>query len=251
MPCLARRWVSPALDPTYDLDAAYFLTTRPHIPHAGPFHREEQAKMRAWIAPIAALLVTTTVAAAQSPIPSLKGAWKGTRKNPAVRNDRVPFGVSEGGRRSRPGGDPYRPGSGWASDLGNDIGGKQRRQRTVCVGAHGGRQDRHRRRYRRVLPPHDLVAGPIGEMLRAECRFVPASDRGSIHSRGADGSPRRGDTRPRDRARADPGRVARQQRDRTGRSSRFIRLPNRRLDLLWKAAKLPSANPRPQTSVFR
>ena len=34
--------------------------------------------MRAWIAPIAALLVTTTVAAAQSPIPSLKGAWKGT-----------------------------------------------------------------------------------------------------------------------------------------------------------------------------
>jgi hypothetical protein len=77
---LGRRWVSPALDPTYDLDAAYFLTTRPHIPHAGPFHREEQAKMRAWIAPIAALLVTTTVAAAQSPIPSLKGAWKGTGK---------------------------------------------------------------------------------------------------------------------------------------------------------------------------
>ena len=36
--------------------------------------------MRAWIAPIAALLVTTTVAAAQSPIPSLKGAWKGTGK---------------------------------------------------------------------------------------------------------------------------------------------------------------------------
>jgi ApbE family len=44
------------------------------------FHREEQAKMRAWIAPIAALLVTTTVAAAQSPIPSLKGTWKGTGK---------------------------------------------------------------------------------------------------------------------------------------------------------------------------
>jgi hypothetical protein len=36
--------------------------------------------MRAWIAPIAALLVTTTVAAAQSPIPSLKGTWKGTGK---------------------------------------------------------------------------------------------------------------------------------------------------------------------------
>ena len=36
--------------------------------------------MRAWIAPIAALLITTTVAAAQSPIPSLKGAWKGTGK---------------------------------------------------------------------------------------------------------------------------------------------------------------------------
>ena len=36
--------------------------------------------MRASIAPIAALLVTTTVAAAQSPIPSLKGAWKGTGK---------------------------------------------------------------------------------------------------------------------------------------------------------------------------
>ena len=36
--------------------------------------------MRAWIAPIAALLVTTTFAAAQSPIPSLKGTWKGTGK---------------------------------------------------------------------------------------------------------------------------------------------------------------------------
>jgi len=48
--------------------------------HASPFHREEQAKMRAWIAPIAALLVTTTFAAAQSPIPSLKGTWKGTGK---------------------------------------------------------------------------------------------------------------------------------------------------------------------------
>ena len=215
--------------------------------------------MRAWIAPIAALLVTTTVAAAQSPIPSLKGAWKGTRKNPAVRNDRVPFGVSEGGRRSRPGGDPYRPGSGWASDLGNDIGGKQRRQRTVCVGAHGGRQDRHRRRYRRVLPPHDLVAGPIGEMLRAECRFVPASDRSNLLCHVAGQSivaeltvARAEATRALAIGLAPiPGRVARQQRDRTGRSSRFIRLPNRRLDLLWKATKLPSANPRPQTSVFR
>ena len=133
--------------------------------------------MRAWIAPIAALLVTTTVAAAQSPIPSLKGRLEGNRKNPAVRNDRVPFGVSEGGRCSRPGGDPYRPGSGWAADLGNDIGRKQRRQGAVCVGGHGGQQDHHRRRYRRLLPHHDLVAGPDGEVLRAECRFVPTSDR--------------------------------------------------------------------------
>ena len=36
--------------------------------------------MRTWIAPVAALLVTTTVATAQSPIPSLKGTWKGTGK---------------------------------------------------------------------------------------------------------------------------------------------------------------------------
>ena len=61
--------------------------------------------MRAWIAAFAALLVTTTVAAAQSPNSIPQGRLEGNRKNPAVRNDRVPFGVSEGGRRSRPGGD--------------------------------------------------------------------------------------------------------------------------------------------------
>ena len=46
--------------------------------------------MRAWIAP---LLVTTTVAAAQSPFPP-QGRLEGNRKNPAVRNDRVSFRVS-------------------------------------------------------------------------------------------------------------------------------------------------------------
>ena len=104
-----------------------------------------------------------------------QGHLEGNRKDPAVWNDRVPVRLSEGGRRPPPGGDPYRPGSGWASDLGNDIG------RKLCVGGHGGQQDHHRRRHRWLLPPpHDLVARPDGEMLRTECCFVAASDRGSL-----------------------------------------------------------------------
>lgn len=48
--------------------------------------------------------------------------------------------------------------------------------------------------------------------------------------------PRRGDRRLRDWAPPIPGRVAQQERDRTGRLARFS-LPNRRLDLVWKATK--------------
>ena len=163
--------------PNLRFGCGLFSHDTPAFPHAGPFHREEQAKMRAWIAPDRRAAGNDDCRGCAEPDSIPQGHLEGNRKNPAVRNDRVPFRVSEGGRRSRPGGDPYRPGSGWASDLGNDIGRKQRRQGAVCVGGHGGQQDHHRRRHRRLLPHHDLVAGPDGEMLRAECCFVPASDR--------------------------------------------------------------------------
>src|SRR3954452_6021597 len=162
---LGRRWVSPALDLTYDFGRGLFSHDTPAYPTpmAGSSRgaSEDESLDRRFRR--AACDHDCRGCAEPDSIP--QGRLEGNRKNPAVRNDRVPFGVSEGGRRSRPGGYSYRPGSRWASDLGNDIGRKQRRQGAVCLGGHGGQQDHHRCRYRWLLPHHDLVAGPDGEVL--------------------------------------------------------------------------------------
>ena len=149
-------------------------------------------------------------AAALSPIATLKGAWKGTGKSCCLQQPGTFRGL-RGGRCSRPGGDPCRPGSGWASDLGNDIGGNNDIKEPFAwavtpddkpiIGADTDGTTASRCIAGQMEKCYVQNAASSRQTIVAPCFVMSRVN----DSRGAGGSPRRGDTRPRDRARADPG----------------------------------------------